>query len=98
MALRITKNQGIFEIKGSIVAENTKSLQHHFEKLLFNADKVVVYMDKVKKIDASGVSVLTKLFRKAMESNKIFHIIGKENKKVSNAFGKVNYILRSDFV
>ncbi|EZH73584.1 hypothetical protein ATO12_16740 [Aquimarina atlantica] len=98
MALQITKNQGIFEIKGSIVAENTKSLQHHFENLLFNSDKVILCMDKVKKIDASGVTVLTKLFRNAMEHNKVFYIIGKENKKVSNAFGKVNYILRSDFV
>ncbi len=98
MALRITKNQGVFEIKGSIVAENAKSLQHHFEKLLFNSDKVILCVDKVKKIDISGVAVLTKLFRSAVESNKIFHIIGKENKAVREAFGKVNYILRSDFV
>jgi anti-anti-sigma regulatory factor len=98
MALQITKNQGIFEIKGNIVAENSKSLQHHFEKLLFNSDKVILCIDKVKKIDASGVTVLTKLFRNAVKNNKIFYIIGKENKKVCNAFGNINYMLRSDFV
>ncbi len=98
MTLLITKNQGIFEIKGSIVAENTQSLQHHFEKLLSNGDKVILCIDKVKKIDAFGVTVLTKLFRNAMKNNKIFFIIGKGNKEVSNAFGNVNYILRNDFV
>ncbi|TSE10237.1 MULTISPECIES: STAS domain-containing protein [Aquimarina] len=98
MALQITKNHEIFEIKGSIVAENAQSLQHHFEQLLFNCDKVILCIDKVKKIDAFGVTVLTKLFRNAMKNNKIFFIIGKGNKKVSKAFGSVSYILRNDFV
>ncbi|WP_103071579.1 STAS domain-containing protein [Aquimarina sediminis] len=98
MALKIIKNQEIFEIRGSIVAENAQSLQQHFEKLLHTSDKVILCVDKVKKIDASGVSVLTKLFRSAVESNKIFYIIGKENKKVRNAFGNISYMLRSDFV
>ncbi|WP_108868913.1 STAS domain-containing protein [Aquimarina aquimarini] len=98
MALKITKNQGIFEIRGSIIAENAQSLHHHFEKLLFTSDKVILCMDKVKKIDKSGVSVLTKLFRNAVENNKIFYIIGKQNSKVKNAFGNVSYILRNDYV
>ncbi|WP_281989207.1 STAS domain-containing protein [Aquimarina aggregata] len=98
MALRITKNQEVFEIKGNIVAENARSVQHHFEKLLFHSEKVVVCLDKVKKIDAFGVNVLTRLFKNAMKNNKIFFIIGKENKIVRQAFGNVNYILRSDFV
>ena len=98
MALQITQNQEVFEIKGSITAENAKSLQHHFEKLLCSLNKVIICLDKVKKIDSSGVTVLNKLFRNAVENKKILYIIGKENKKVSAAFGKVSYILRSDFV
>ena len=98
MALQITNNQDVFEIKGNIVAENARSLQHHFEELLFNSEKVIVCLDKVKKIDAFGVNVLSALFKNAMKNNKIFFIIGKENKIVSNAFGTVNYILRRDFV
>lgn len=96
MAIKITQNQGIYEINGSIVAENAQSLQDHFEKLLFSVDKVVLCIDKVKKIDASGVAVLTRLFRNAVKNDKVFYIIGKENKKVSKAFGSVNYILRND--
>ncbi len=98
MALQITNNQGIFEINGSIVAENAKSLQHHFEQLLFTKDKVILSVDFVNKIDNSGVNALTNLYKRAMKSNKVFYIIGKENNKVKNAFGKVNYMLRSDFV
>jgi len=97
MALQITNNQGIFEINGKIIAENAKSLQHHFEHLLFCNDMIILSVDKVKRIDASGVTVLTNLYKKAMKSNKVFYIIGKENKKVKKAFGKVNYILRRDF-
>ncbi|MBQ0740143.1 STAS domain-containing protein, partial [Aquimarina celericrescens] len=94
----ITQNQEIFEIRGSITTENAKSLQHHFEKLLCRLIIEIICLDKVKKIDSSGVTVLNKLFRNAAENKKTLYIIGKENKKVSAAFGKVNYILRSDFV
>ncbi len=98
MAIQITKNKEIFEIEGSIVAENVRSLQDHFEKLLSKTDKIILCVDKVSKIDSSGVVVLTKLFKTAMKKNKIFYVIGKENEKVKTAFGHVNYILKSDFV
>jgi len=96
MALSITNNHGIFEINGSIIAENAKSLQLHFEQLLFSQDQVILSVDYVENIDNSGVSALTNLYKRAMKSNKIFYIIGKENEKVKKAFGKVNYILRQD--
>ncbi len=98
MALRIKKNHGIFEINGSIIAENAKSLQHHFEQLLFTEDRVVLSVDHVERIDISGVNVLSNLYKRAMKSNKVFYIIGKENLKIKKAFGKVNYILRKDFI
>ncbi|MBQ0733836.1 STAS domain-containing protein [Aquimarina celericrescens] len=98
MALQITNNQGVFEINGNIISENSKSLQSHFEQLLHKTDSVFISVDNVKKIDVSGINVLTKLYKSAMKNNKIFFIIGKENEVVKKAFGKVNYILRSDFL
>ncbi len=98
MALQITNNYGVLEINGNIVTENAISLQHHVEQLLYISDRVILSVDHVKNIDASGVRVLTNLYKKAMKGNKIFYIIGKENKKIKTAFGKVNYILRSDFI
>ncbi|WP_109302572.1 STAS domain-containing protein [Aquimarina sp. AU474] len=98
MALKITNNQGIFEIKGSIVRENASSLKRHFEQLLHTSDKVILCVDKVKKIDVTGVNVLTTLFKNAMKNNKVFFVIGKENEKVRKAFGDCSYVLRNDFV
>jgi len=98
MALQITNNYGILEINGSIIKENTSALKNYFENLLGSTDRIILSVDHVKKIDSSGVQVLTKLYKKAILENKIFCIIGKENKVAQKAFGKVNYILRSDFV
>lgn len=98
MALQITSNQGVFELYGDIMGKNAISLQHHFEHLLFTKDMVVLSVDHVKKIDNFGVQVLTSLYKKAMKNNKIFYIIGTENKKLKKAFSKVNYILRRDII
>ncbi|WP_299434721.1 STAS domain-containing protein [uncultured Aquimarina sp.] len=98
MALTITNNQGIFEINGSLINKNALSLEHHFHQLMNHKEKIVISLSKVSHVDTYGVRVLTNLYKNAMKSNKIFYIIGKENKKVQKAFGKVNYILRNDFV
>lgn len=98
MAIQITNNNGIFEIKGNIIAENTKSIQHHVEQLLLHSDHVILSVDQVKKIDRYGVSILTAFYKKAMQLNKIFYIIGKENQVAKKAFGANSYVLRSDFV
>ncbi|MCK8521340.1 STAS domain-containing protein [Aquimarina sp. D1M17] len=96
MVLSITKNQGVFEINGSIVAENAQALQYHFEQLLFCEKQVILSVDQVKKIDVSGVNALSNLYKRAIKSNKLFYIIGKENKNVRKAFYKVNSILKKE--
>ncbi|MDY8134644.1 STAS domain-containing protein [Aquimarina sp. 2201CG5-10] len=98
MALAITNNEGVFEITGNLINKNALSLEHHFRQLMNHSEKIVISIDKVKQIDTYGIRVLTNLHKNAMKSNKIFYIIGKENKKVKNAFGKVNYILKKDFI
>jgi len=98
MALTITNNQGIFEINGNLISQNALSLEHHFQQILSNKEKIVVCLNKVKCIDTYGIIVLTNLYKSAMKNNKILYIIGKENKKIQKAFGKVNYILRNDFI
>ena len=98
MALKITQDQGIYQVKGSIVAENVNSLKRYCEQLLFSKEKVILCLDKVKRIDTSGVNVLNVLFKNAMKENKIFYIIGKQNKEVRTAFGKVNYVLKNDYL
>ena len=98
MAIQITNNSGVLEIIGNITKENSTSLQLHFEQVLTKADKIIISMDKVIKIDSFGVQVLSNLYKKAAKLDKVFFLIGKGNRKVQNAFGKVNYIFRNDFV
>jgi len=98
MALQITSNQGIFEINGYVIGKNVRSLHNHFEQLLEHTDQIIISIDKIKNIDSAGVKALTKLYKKAMKSNKIFHVIGEGNKIVKKAFGENNYIIRKDFI
>ncbi len=96
MPLRITKNQEVYQIEGSIVKENSRSLKHHFEKLFLHTEKIILSVDKVKKIDVLGIKTLTELYENAMKNNKIFMVIGIENKNINNAFENVGYMFRRD--
>lgn len=98
MALTITSNYGILEIEGNIIGKNAIAVQQHLENIFSKSEQIILSIGKVKKIDASGVQMLTILHKKAMKLNKIFCIIGKENKKIKKAFGQNSYILRSDFL
>ncbi len=98
MALKIINNHGVLEIKGSIINKNVQNVKNHFENMLSKYEQVIVSLDYVQNIDQKGVEMLTKMYNNAMKINKVFYIIGKENKIVRNAFGKSSYVLKSDFV
>ena len=98
--LQINYSQGLFEIEGSLNAENSASLKKHFETYFRSNDKAVLNLDKLKKIDISGVNCLVNLYKKAIRNNKIFYAVGKSNKNISKVIknSKLNYIVRNDFL
>lgn len=100
MDSKITNNSGIFEITGSIVNENATVIKNHFEDLLDSSEELIMNLDRVNAIDATGVNVLTNLYKKAVKKNKALYIIGKENANLKEAFSvtKMDYILSRDFV
>lgn len=98
MAMRITKKQGIYELVGAVKGKNALSLKKHFEQIMHATEKVVLSLDKVKEIDAQGIQVLNNLCRDAMKNDRIFCVLRSRNKDINQAFGEVNYILRSDFI
>ncbi|MBW1297941.1 STAS domain-containing protein [Aquimarina litoralis] len=98
MALKITNKYGIFELEGNVVGKNALSLKHHFEQLMVSSEQIVLSLDKVKRIDPQGIQVLSNLYRRAIKNNKIFYLIGSENDIIKKAFGKVNYMIRKDFL
>lgn len=98
MALQITNNSGIFEINGLLNAQNTYSIKNYFENLIENNKTVTISLDNINSIDKVAVKCLGSLYRKAITSNKVFYIIGSENKKVRDVFKaeKMFYVLRRD--
>ncbi|WP_378186551.1 STAS domain-containing protein [Aquimarina sp. W85] len=98
MALSITNTQGIFEINGSLLATNVNCFESHFTQLLKTTEKVIVSLDKLHDIDAYAAQIVTKLYKKAIQSNKIFSVIGKQNNAVQEVFGENSYVLRNDYV
>jgi ABC-type transporter Mla MlaB component len=97
MALQITNNEGIYEIKGNLNSQNVFSLNNHFETLLAHSKFITISLYKIVDIDSFAVATIASLHKKALESNKLFYIIGRENPKVNGEFQKENCssVLRS---
>lgn len=98
MALQITNNAGIFEINGELNAQNIFSLNNHFKALLEGSKMITLSLNKLMDIDKTAVSTIASLYKRAMASNKVFYIIGQENKRISEQFQteKLSYILRKE--
>jgi len=96
MALRITKKQEMFEIKGKIINKNALAIKRYFDRLLPKSEKIVINLNHVEKIDAFGVRIFNQLFENAMKANTVFYIMTKKNNDIMEAFGKANYILKND--
>lgn len=98
MAFQISNNQGIFEINGLLNAQNVNSMSNYFEALIESTRIITISLDKINDIDKAAVKVLGSLYKKAITNNKVFYIIGSENKKVRDLFKqeKMFYVLRRD--
>lgn len=98
MRLQITNNSGIFELNGLLNAQNTYSIKKYFENLMENNKTVTISLDNLNDIDKVAAKCLESLYKKAITSNKVFYIIGSENKKVRDVFKKEKmfYVLRRD--
>ena len=100
MILQITNNSGIFEINGLLNAQNVNVIENYFESLIESAKMITISLDKINDIDKAAVRCLGTLYKKAIMKNKVFYIIGSENKKVRDLFKeqKMFYVLRRDIL
>ena len=98
MALQITNNAGILELNGSLNAQNTNSLQNHFEALINQSSFIMLSLNNIIDMDKTAFQAIIALYKKALAKNKVFYIIGKENQKVVDLFKteKLNYLLKSN--
>ena len=93
--LQINYHKGVFEIKGKLESENSKSITSYFNSLFKVSPKIIISLKELKKIDSSGIQSLIELHNYSMRNNKVFHIIGKTNEKIRKkiSHSKLNYII-----
>jgi anti-anti-sigma regulatory factor len=81
MSLKITQNNGTFEVAGKINTATSKSFKLHFDFILNSRDKLTIDINKVNEINVCGARVLKELYRKAILNNKTFSILGAGSKE-----------------
>lgn len=97
MALQIKNNKGILEIEGDLNAQNSNSLKNYFNEVIQQSNFITLSLNKITTIDKPAFNTIISLYKNALSKNKVFYIIGKENKKVSNIFAaeNANFLLKS---
>lgn len=100
MALQITEFNGVFSVHGVLNGANVAILQKHIGMFMHPDHPVVLNLERLKGIDSCAVHALRQLYIKAMRSNSILSILGKENNTIVNVFNstKNSYILSNDRV
>ncbi|WP_370226493.1 STAS domain-containing protein [Mesoflavibacter sp.] len=76
MALTITRDKTLFEIVGRIDTSTVKSFETHLKLMLTNLEDLTLNIDKVSKIDASGMKAIRNLYDNAISNNKKLCITG----------------------
>lgn len=90
MAIQIQYDGGVYEIEGLLNAQNCESLKIHIETLIDHSRGIVLSLNKVLDIDFNSVNIIASLQKTAQLRNKMFFIIGMENKKVNALFTALN--------
>ena len=88
MALAITKQSGIYEINGALNPQNMSSIKNYFELLIEQSTYIKMSLNKIIDLDINGVQFIASLYRKAVVKNKVFFIVGLNNKEVVQLFKK----------
>jgi len=86
MALKITEQNSIFVIEGSINSATAKSFQNHLNILINHYSEVTINIDKVNNIDEHGLSILREFHLNALRFKRGFWIIGNGCKEIYDEF------------
>ena len=87
MALKITDQNGLFIIEGSINSVTSKHFENHLEEIINKNNKVTINIDKVNQIDSIGLSILKHFYNSCLRNyNKAFFIVGNGCKEIYDDF------------
>lgn len=90
MALQISEKKGTFYLKGKLNCSTVRPFIIHFEYFIEHCDAVIINIDKVKEIDASGLQAIRTLKSIALKSQKMFSTIGYGSKDIQDHFDSLN--------
>ena len=88
MALTITKQSGIYEIDGVLNSQNISAIKNYFELIIEKSAYIKMSLNKIIDLDFIGVQFIASLYIKAVEKNKVFFIVGVNNKEIVQLFKK----------
>jgi anti-anti-sigma regulatory factor len=82
MALKITDQNGIFILEGSINSATSELLQNHLNIIMEKNKKVTVNIDLVNHIDINGILVLKGFYQNTLKDKRDFSIIGYTSEEI----------------
>lgn len=91
MAIQITYDRGVYEVKGLLNSQNSVYLENHLNSLMVDASGIVLSLEKVTAIDQYATRSVIALQVKSEEKNKMFYIIGRKNKNVVDQFNALHH-------
>lgn len=97
MHLEIHNHNELFELKGSLNSRNCKRLKKYVKRLFKETrGKIILSLKSLEQLDFMAVETLVSLHLKAIEYDREFHIIGKENEKIKEYINntKLYFIVR----
>ncbi len=99
MNLEIKNNQGVYEIHGDFINEQTNQVAIYFNKLLDTYYEVVVCLKHVTKVDETALNVMKFISDKAKRRSKVLFVLGEENLSICEQFkhANLNSLFRKDY-
>lgn len=91
MAIQITYDGGVYQIKGLLNSQNSVYLENHLNTLMVDSSGIVLSLEKVTAIDQYATRSVVALQIKAQEKHKMFYIIGRKNKNVVDQFNALHH-------
>ncbi len=98
MALQISEARGVFSVFGELNSYTVAILTRHMSNYIKKDQRVILNLERVKKIDVCAAYTIKKLFMDAVGKSSIFSIVAMENKQVMDVFNEtqITYIVSND--
>ena len=98
MALQITECRGVIFVNGNLSGGNVNILDRHMSRFINSEDQVILNLERVAHLGEAAAYTFQQLFKKAVQMNAIFSIIGLQNENILPILNrtKTSYILSHD--